>query len=220
METMYEIPRIRGGMGRGARLKTKGLKLHIAHASWGGTGKDAQGLPEASVRIAHTNDAVLLRFEVREAEVRAVNARTHEPVWQDSRVEFFFNLTGQDPSGYYNLECNAIGTILYYFGTDRHQRAPAPLDIARRVKTRASLGKKAFDTRAGPAEWSVDVVLPVRALFRHEERTGPLSGRRIAANFYKCGDKLSRPHYLSWQPIRTENPDFHRPEFFAALRFS
>ncbi|MBO7233161.1 MAG: hypothetical protein J6V16_08435, partial [Bacteroidales bacterium] len=26
-----------------------------------------------------------------------------------------------------------------------------------------------------------------------------------------------QPHYLSWQPINTEKPDFHRPEFFGTL---
>lgn len=38
-------------------------------------------------------------------------------------------------------------------------------------------------------------------------------------NLFKCGDELSHPHFLSWQPIRTEKPDFHRPEFFAQVRF-
>ena len=38
-------------------------------------------------------------------------------------------------------------------------------------------------------------------------------------NLYKCGDNLSHPHFLSWQPIDTPQPDFHRPEFFAAGKF-
>ena len=39
----------------------------------------------------------------------------------------------------------------------------------------------------------------------------------IRANFYKCGDKTAHPHYLSWSPIDTPKPDFHRPEFFGEL---
>ena len=39
----------------------------------------------------------------------------------------------------------------------------------------------------------------------------------LRANFYKCGDKTAHPHYLSWSPIHTEKPDFHRPEFFGEL---
>ena len=36
----------------------------------------------------------------------------------------------------------------------------------------------------------------------------------LRLNIYKCGDKTAHPHFLSWAPIRTEKPDFHRPEFF------
>ena len=42
----------------------------------------------------------------------------------------------------------------------------------------------------------------------------------LKANFYKCGDKLSVPHYLSWNPVTTEKPDFHRPEYFGLLEFA
>ena len=45
------------------------------------------------------------------------------------------------------------------------------------------------------------------------------SGVEARMNLFKCGDELSHPHFLSWQPIRTEKPDFHRPEFFAQVRF-
>lgn len=39
------------------------------------------------------------------------------------------------------------------------------------------------------------------------------------ANFYKCGDKLQTPHFLSWNPINLEKPNFHCPEFFGTLNF-
>ena len=34
--------------------------------------------------------------------------------------------------------------------------------------------------------------------------------KKIRANFYKCGDKTAHPHYVSWAPINTPQPDFHR----------
>lgn len=42
----------------------------------------------------------------------------------------------------------------------------------------------------------------------------------MKANFYKCGDGLTVPHYLSWSPIVTEKPDFHRPEFFNQIKLA
>ena len=35
--------------------------------------------------------------------------------------------------------------------------------------------------------------------------------------FYKCGDKTAHPHFLSWNPVGTPAPDFHRPDFFGEL---
>ena len=39
-------------------------------------------------------------------------------------------------------------------------------------------------------------------------------------NFYKCASGSSQPHYLSWNPINTEKPDFHRPDFFGKIIFA
>ncbi|MGH2565575.1 MAG: carbohydrate-binding family 9-like protein, partial [Ginsengibacter sp.] len=39
-------------------------------------------------------------------------------------------------------------------------------------------------------------------------------------NFYKCGDKLPKPHFLTWNTVETEDPDFHAPEYFGSMEFS
>jgi len=46
-----------------------------------------------------------------------------------------------------------------------------------------------------------------------------LNGKTMRANFYKCGDKLQTPHFLSWAPIDLPKPKFHCPEFFGELVF-
>jgi hypothetical protein len=46
-----------------------------------------------------------------------------------------------------------------------------------------------------------------------------LDGLEAGGNFYKCGDHLKVPHFLSWNPIKTEKPDFHLPAFFGKMRF-
>ena len=46
------------------------------------------------------------------------------------------------------------------------------------------------------------------------------SGLKAKVNLYKCGDKLSQPHFLSWKPISAPKPDFHLPEFFEQIKFS
>ena len=38
----------------------------------------------------------------------------------------------------------------------------------------------------------------------------PVPGDRWRANFYKCGDETSHPHWASWSPVG--RLDFHRPQ--------
>ena len=45
------------------------------------------------------------------------------------------------------------------------------------------------------------------------------AGRTMRMNLYKCGDGLAEPHYLTWQPISTPAPDYHRPEFCVPVTF-
>ena len=45
----------------------------------------------------------------------------------------------------------------------------------------------------------------------------PVSGHRMHANFYKCGDDIQPEHELMWNPITNGNADFHQPEFFGEL---
>ena len=43
------------------------------------------------------------------------------------------------------------------------------------------------------------------------------SGKVLRANCYKCGDLTKDPHYLSWNPVTSQNPDFHRSQDFGCL---
>ena len=36
----------------------------------------------------------------------------------------------------------------------------------------------------------------------------------IFGNLYKCGNETENKHFATYYPINTEEPDFHRPDFF------
>lgn len=171
--------------------------------------------PSVQFRVAHTGDALLLHFKVREASVRAVATADNGRVWEDSCVEFFSVPAGDGV--YYNLECNCAGTLLVGGGADRKDRQRASQEVLDRVQRWASLGRQPFDERIGECHWEVALVVPVSTFFLH--RLDTLSGCQIRANFYKCGDLLQTPHFLSWNPIKLEQPNFHCPEFFGLLHF-
>lgn len=171
--------------------------------------------PEVKFRIAYTGTSILLEYVVKEASVRAKYGNDNGSVWTDSCVEFF-SIPGQDGI-YYNLECNCIGTILLAAGSGRSNREPATPEVMNKILRYSSLGDKPFEERIGETEWSVSLIIPYTAFFKSNVTS--LDGKEIRANFYKCGDELKTPHFVSWNPIKTDKPDFHRPEFFGKLLF-
>jgi hypothetical protein len=186
--------------------------LHqVNHQNW----VKSEGV-HASFDIFHDGKVIYLLYYVQEKQVRAVNTEYHSPVWEDSCVEFFFSLKG-DENRYYNFEFNAIGTILAAYGKDRHNRTPLPVEVLDKLEVLPSLGRDPIGVINEPVKWNLQVRIPQEAfIFTPMD---DLSGVDGYANFYKCGDKLNSPHYLSWNPVLTEQPDFHTPRFFRHLSF-
>ena len=171
--------------------------------------------PEVKFRAAHTGDAILLHYQVTEASVRAVALADDGRVWEDACVEFFLSPEGND--FYYNFECNCATKLLLHGGPAGGERPTASEEVLKSVKRWSSLGTEPFEERVGECTWEVALVIPASAIFRHEIET--FNGKTMRANFYKCGDKLQTPHFLSWAPIELPKPKFHCPEFFGELNF-
>ena len=171
--------------------------------------------PAVAFRMAHSSGNLLLNYRVSEAFVRAIAAEDNGKVWEDSCCEFFSSPA--DDGYYYNMECNCAGTLLVACGQGRENREHAPRQVLEKVSRWSSLERAPFDTKAAPERWDLALVIPLSAYFKH--RIESLSGRTVRANFYKCGDKLPQPHFLSWNRISIDKPDFHRPDFFGELFF-
>ena len=136
-------------------------------------------------------------------------------VCEDSCVEFF--VSPENDGIYYNLEFNGIGTVLLGTGTGRADSKRADPEIVSRIRRMTSAGNKPVKEKSGRFEWTITIAVPYEVFFHHSIRD--LKGRTFRANFYKCGDMLSVPHYVTWNPVGTENPDYHRPEFFGRVLF-
>ena len=171
--------------------------------------------PEVKFRAAHTGDAILLHYQVTEASVRAVALTDDGRVWEDACVEFFLSPEGND--FYYNFECNCATKLLLHGGPAGGERPTASEEVLKSVKRWSSLGAEPFEERVGECTWEVALVIPASAIFRHD--ITDLNGKAMRANFYKCGDKLQTPHFLSWAPIDLPKPKFHCPEFFGEIKF-
>lgn len=172
--------------------------------------------PDVRFAAAHTSDAVLLHFKVREQSVLARCSADRESVWQDSCVEFFLSPEPGDGL-YYNFEFNCIGRMYACVGPDRNSRQFLPESAYAAIKRASSLGETAFEERLGECEWDLSAIVPVSCLVRHD--IASLDGLQMSGNFYKCGDHLSVPHFVSYAPINVPKPDFHRPDCFCKLVF-
>ena len=171
--------------------------------------------PIVKFRAAHTGDAILHHYQVPEASVRAVALADVGRVWEDACVEFFLSPEGND--FYYNFECNCATKLLLHGGPAGSERPTASEEVLKSVKRWSSLGTEPFEERVGECTWEVALVIPTSAIFRQEIET--FNGKTMRANFYKCGDKLQTPHFLSWAPIELPKPKFHCPEFFGEIVF-
>lgn len=172
--------------------------------------------PLVKFRIAHHNNEIWLKYYVTEDTVLAKRTDINSAVSRDSCVEFFFDPTGD--GNYYNFEFSCIGTPHLAYGPARQNRRFVNPDlITEHLKIKSSLGDRPFDEKTGGHTWEMTVVIPAE-LLTGNEGIG-LAGSTSRANFYKCGDDISPKHYLTWNPVGTTKPDYHRPEYFGTLIF-
>lgn len=185
--------------------------LHtVGHVNWPA---EFPAKPDVKFAVAHTGTEILLKFFVSEEYTRACVAEDNGRVWTDSCVEFFI---GFDDTGYYNLECTCTGRVLLGFRKQREVYTLAGRRVLDTIRRKPSLGAGLFTEKRGAA-WTLEIVLPVPAFFNHSICS--LSGVPARGNFYKCGDELPVPHFLSWKPIDNPTPDFHLEKFFGDLVF-
>lgn len=170
--------------------------------------------PTVAFRMAYAGDNILINYQVDEDSVRAVAPEDNGHVWEDSCCEFFVS---PSPDAYYNIECNCAGTLLIGYGPGRENRQLLPPNVLQKVDRWSSLGRQPFAERVGKCQWQMALVLPVSTFMHHPDIK--LQGCNMRANFYKCGDKTQKPHFLSWNAIHLPKPDFHCPPFFGEIRF-
>jgi hypothetical protein len=185
------------------------LKLEMVN--W----EDYTYLPDVTVQISFNQDELFLQFKVKEQSVKAEYSESNGKVWADSCVEFF--LSPDKNEEYYNLEMNCIGTILLGFRKKGETAVHASSELISAIRKISSLGDVPFAERNEPTEWQITTAIPWEVFFMHNLKT--ISGMKMRGNFYKCGDELAVPHFVSWTKIKTEKPCFHAPEFFGELEF-
>jgi hypothetical protein len=204
------LPNIHNGNAalNSANLFSQAKPIKLNYEPW----PSAFDRPEVTFNIGYSDDAIFLAFCVKEKHFRAIYQHTNEPVYKDSCVEFFIGF--DEDETYYNFEFNAIGAALVGYGLPGN-RELLPALLISDIKSSASNRTVQGDSLS--FEWELRLTIPFSLFYKHAIST--LKGKTYRANFYKCGDELPEPHFLCWNNIIADKPDFHLPQYFGALIF-
>ncbi len=191
-------------------LEEHGVRLSVDSLNWP---EQFPYRPLTVVSAAHTSTAIYLEFLVRCNYLRAENYTDNSQVSRDSCVEFYVAADPASPADYVSIGINCIGTVRATAHRSDGTARVLGTDELARIQRYASVGTRPFREVEGSFIWSVTVAIPLDLVgIRYDG--APV---RVAGNFNKCATDTSQPHYLSWAPIDSPEPDFHRPEAFATI---
>jgi len=188
------------------------MKLTVEHLNWP---EEWSVLPKTEAEITRSDTHLIVHYTVREDYIRAVATEDQQAVWEDSCVELFCQVPGEDT--YMNFETNCVGTMVASRRRSRTEDVvPFTPEQMATIERWSSLGERhaITDMDDTPRDWEVEIRIPWVLILGVERPKWPV---QLRANIYKCGDKTRLPHFVSWQPIEAPQPDFHRPECFGEL---
>ena len=161
--------------------------------------------PETKFTLAHTDELLFVRFEVKGEVPLATKTEDLEHVNEDACVEIF--IANADNTRYWNFEFNAAGVC------NASHRKSRKEDVVR-LNAEQLQSIKRFPVQLCAAHWSLLIAIPLSLIKLDFAREHV---RR--ANLYKWGDLTPMKHYASWNPIEAPAPAFHLPEFFGEIHF-
>ncbi|MDR1759370.1 MAG: hypothetical protein LBR60_02450 [Fibrobacter sp.] len=169
-----------------------------------------QILPEVRAEFSVSPHFLSVSFWVKEplACFRSEVTRHGDRSYEDSCVELFLSFP-EFSSVYTNFEWTSRGFCLAARGESREARVPFSEEEYGLLKISSEI-----HPGAESVSWNLSAEIPRELLL---SESPDLTRERITGNLYKCADKAASPHYLSYFPVDTARPDFHRPEFFRVL---
>jgi hypothetical protein len=203
------VENIVNGMDVVPALLNNEPKQYIDNLLWSVNGYK----PEVSFAIAYTADSILLKYYVTEEHIKATYREINDPVFKDTCVEFFVAFDGEDK--YYNLEFNCIGTPLIAYGSGKNDRVYLDRPVIELIETHHYIADSDIEDLY---YWELTLRIPFTVFVHH--RISSLQNEECKANFFKCGDDLPKPHFLSWNNIEHAEPNFHLPQFFGSIAFA
>ncbi len=169
--------------------------------------------PEAEFQMVHDSNNIYLKLTAHRDHIVSECTNINDIVCNDSCMEAFIIVPGKSRN-YYNFEFNSDGVLHLGMGESRFNRLIVDPELIKKYVTIFAESDKISRDERG--HWSVTAIIN-KKLF--EELSGKaFENGRGSGSFYKCGEHVVS-HFIAWNEIKTDHPDFHRPEFFGELIF-
>ena len=165
----------------------------------------------AKAQICYDDEAIYIRQTAVEENIRAEEFNPLGAPCEDSCLEFFFSPIWGD-TRYFNIEFNPNGCIYLGFG----DKIDGKVKLSRLMHENNPIIPQIQRTDDG---WTLEYSIPYTFIRRFFPDFNPISGYRMRANCYKCGDKTVKPHYFAWNPLDPGVETFHSPECFGTMIF-
>jgi hypothetical protein len=185
--------------------------------------QSADHRPATHAKAVYDDQGMYLIFDVLDRYVRCVHTGFQSAVWKDSCVEFF--VAPASGIGYFNFEFNCGGSLLVSHVTDAtrtptglKKAAPLTRDQINGLRIWHSLPARIENELTQPTPWTLEAFIPWRIFDSFGTKNRLPAGEIWHANFYKCGDETSHPHWAAWADIASDL-NFHQPAYFGAIRF-
>lgn len=179
--------------------------------------------PLAQAKLCYNKLGIAGIFKVEDRFIVCRYTNYQDPVYKDSCVEFF--LKPKTGKGYFNFEFNCLGTLLASYITDPtriglsfKEITPLTNEDAKQIKIHATPAADLVQESRLEKRWQVAFYIPFKLLEKYIGTIKPLPGACFTANFYKCADDSSHPHWAAWSEIDQLN--FHCPHCFGKLKLT
>ena len=176
--------------------------------------------PLTQAKALYDDDGIFILFQVEDQYVQSLQTENQKFVHFDSCVEFF--VQPKEGKGYFNFEINAGGTIYLNFSIFENGVKKSDCvenSLIEKIKIFHSLPKKIEPEIQEKTTWQIEYFIPFEVMEHYVGPLGKISGQSWRANFFKCGDKTSHPHWGAWNPVG-EVLNFHQPDRFGKIIFA
>ena len=180
--------------------------------------------PLTEFKLLYDEKAIYVHFRVRDRYVVARARHHQDSVCKDSCAEFFVRPLG-DRKGYFNVEINCGGTVLLHYVSDwlekgRRQSQEVSEEWLRQLSIFHTMPDRVEEEITTETVWQIEYRLPYAMFSAYlGETVSPAAGDVWPANFYKCADASSHPHWGMWRDVAPPK-NFHQPEKFGRIVFA